>query len=453
MRWVDGHPPVPRLHVDHRAQHAGDAVTGELQMKIVREDHSAPQVNGFRWLLLVMLAIVLMAAAFGAGAATTWYLGPRVEGLFVSVPTTPEAGATTEPKSREELAGILWETWEILDREYLDPSALVPDDMIRGAAAGAVRSVDDPYTVFVDPLPASIMDQDMQGSFEGIGATVGMVDGRLTIQDLLPGSPALAAGLRQGDVILEADGMSLNGKDVIEAISLIRGPRGSVVRLLVEREGEPEAFIVPVTRDRVDLPTVEAHMLEGDVAYLRLTEFNAVADRRVRDALTDLLPQEPRGLVLDLRGNPGGYFQTAIDVATEFLVRDSVIVSEQQRGDDPQTFAAERTGLAAEIPLVVLVDAGSASASEIVAGAIRDHERGILVGETTFGKGSVQNVHTLSDGSSLRVTVAKYYLPDGDNLDGAGLVPDLQVSYTQEDAEAERDPQLDRAVAYLMEGE
>ncbi len=427
---------------------------GESQMKIAREDGPAPRDGqGLRWLLLAALAVAIISVGFVAGAATTWILRPQLEPLFASAPATPDPGITPVPPSRAELAGLLWEAWDILEREYLEPEELVPEEMIRAAAAGVVNTVDDPYTVLVDPLPAQIMDQDMQGSFEGIGATVGMIDGRLTIQDLLPGSPAMQAGLRPGDVILEADDVSLEGKDVIEAISLIRGPRGSVVRLLVERAGTPEPFVVPVTRDRVELMTVEWRVIEGDVAYLRLAEFNAVADRRVRDALTALLPEEPVGLVLDLRGNPGGYLQTAIDVATEFFPRDTLIVSEEQRGEEPEVFRARRTGLAAEIPLVVLIDAGSASASEIVAGAIRDHERGILVGETTFGKGSVQNVHSLSDGSSLRVTVAKYYLPDGSNLDGAGLVPDIEVSYTQEDAQAGRDPQLDRAVAYLIEGE
>ncbi len=206
---------------------------------------------------------------------------------------------------------------------------------------------------------------------------------------------------------------------------------------------------MPVTRERVELLTVESRMLEDDVAYLRLTEFNAVAARKVRTALRQLLAKHPQGLVLDLRDNPGGYFQTAIDVASEFLHKGDIIVSERERDQEADVFPVTRAGLATEIPLVVLVNRGSASASEIVAGAIRDHERGVLVGETTYGKGSVQNVHTLSDGSSLRVTVAKYYLPDGENIDGTGLVPDVEVPYTQEDADAQRDPQLERAVELL----
>lgn len=417
---------------------------------MARHNGRAPQTELFRYGLLALLALSLLASAFAAGGATVWFLAPQVRQTQAAPEPTTAAGSVVATEARrEELASLLWETWDILENEYLEPEVLVPEDMIRGAAAGAVLSVDDPYTVLVDPLPAAIMDQDMQGSFEGIGATVAMVDGRLTIQDFIPGSPASKAGLRHGDVILQVDGGPVDGLDIVSAISLIRGPRGSVVRLLVERVTRTEPFEVSVTRERVELLTVESRMLDNDVAYLRLTEFNAVAARKVRTALRQLLAKHPQGLILDLRDNPGGYFQTAIDVASEFLHKGDIIVSERERDQEADVFPVTRAGLATEIPLVVLVNRGSASASEIVAGAIRDHARGLLVGETTYGKGSVQNVHTLSDGSSLRVTVARYYLPDGENIDGTGLVPDVEVLYTQEDADAQRDPQLERAVELL----
>jgi carboxyl-terminal processing protease len=292
----------------------------------------------------------------------------------------------------------------------------------------------------------------MQGSFEGIGATVEMRDGELVIVRPLPNSPALEAGLQAGDAILSVDGEPLEGKDIMEAISLIRGPKGTAVELLVRRKGKEESFVVSVKREKVDLPTVESRMIK-DVAYIRLTEFNAAAKERMHRDLEELFEQDPVGLVLDLRGNPGGYLNEAVDVASEFLPKGVLLLTERQRGKDEKEYRVKQAGIATEIPLVVLVNEGSASASEIVAGSIRDNDRGTLIGQQTFGKGSVQNTHTLQDGSSLRVTVARWYLPDGQNLDGNGITPDIQVPLTAEEAAADKDPQLDRAVEYLMEGD
>lgn len=348
----------------------------------------------------------------------------------------------------QEQSQILWEAWDILEREYVDPQLLNEQEAIWSAAEGLVSSVGDPNTRFVRPLEAKIINEDMQGSFEGIGATVEMRDGELVIVRPLPNSPALKAGLQVGDTILSVDGESLKGKDIMEAINLIRGPKGTTVKLLVKREGRMEPFVVRVKREKVDLPTVEARMIEK-VAYLRLTEFNAASKERLHRALEELLHKAPIGLVLDLRGNPGGYLDEAVDVASEFLPQDTLLLTERQRGKDEREYRVKQAGVATEIPLVVLIDGGSASAAEIVAGSIHDNDRGVLVGQQTFGKGSVQSTHTLQDGSSLRVTVARWYLPDGQNLDGEGIMPDIQVSTTAEDVAAERDPQLDRAVEYL----
>ena len=325
--------------------------------------------------------------------------------------------------------------------------------MIYGAAAGMVGRVGDPHTAFIEPLAARFIDEDMQGSFEGIGATVNMVEGRLIIVKPLPDSPALAAGLRAGDVVLEVDDQPLEGTDILEAISLIRGPQGTVVRLLIQREGTPDPFIVPVTRDKVELPILEARMLDDEIGYLRLIEFNALSQRRVHAALKELLSHDPVGLVFDLRGNPGGYLQMCVDIASEFLPENTLILKEVGRDEPLKEYRVSRAGIATEVPLVVLINGSSASASEIVAGAIQDNDRGILVGEKTVGKGSVQVTHRLEDDSSLRITVAKWYLPNGDNLDGEGITPDIEVPLSADDIAANEDPQLDRAVAYLLSGE
>ena len=411
-----------------------------------------------RSLALFIMAIALLFAGFGGGAAAMWFFGPQLRGAiattlpFVEKETHISDNESSIP-SREERIDLLWKVWDILGEEFIDPDALDEQKMIYGATAGLVRTLGDPNTLFVEPLPAKIIDADMQGSFEGIGATVNMIEGRLTIVRLLPNSPALAAGLQAGDVILEVDDQSLAGMDILEAVSLIRGPRDTVVRLLVQREGTPEPFVVPVTRDKVEMPIIESRMLDKSIAYLRLTEFNAISQKRVHKALQELLGNDPQGLVFDLRGNPGGFLQMSVDIASEFLPKGTLVLKEQERGEPPKEYHAKRAGIATEIPLVVLVNGSSASASEIVAGAIQDNGRGVLIGEKTFGKGSVQNTHRLEDDSSLRVTIARWYLPNGHHLDGEGIVPDIEVPLTTEDMAAGEDPQLERAVAYLLSGE
>jgi carboxyl-terminal processing protease len=427
--------------------------------EIAQQIHDKQQTTACRrrfwgfWRVLALCVglVSLVFASFGAGVATMWAIGPELRRTVAAV--APGVVDTRKQQTREQRIGLLWEVWDILQAEYLNPQTLDDQKMIYGAVAGAVGTLGDPHTAFVEPAPAALMEEDMQGSFEGIGATVDMVDGRVVIVRPLPNSPALKAGLQAGDIVLAVDDQSLEGRTLAEAIGLIRGPRGTVARLRVLRKGSDGPFIVPVTRARVELPIVESRMLEGRIAYLRLAEFNALSGDRLHTALEELMGSEPTGLVLDLRGNPGGYLQMAIDIASEFLPRGTVVVAEQERGRERQEVHVQGRGLALDVPLVVLVDGASASASEIVAGAIRDSGRGKLVGEKTYGKGSVQNTHRLEDGSSLRVTIAKWYLPKGQHLDGNGIEPDIVVTVTQEDVSAGTDPQLDRAIAYLQKGE
>ena len=405
-----------------------------------------------RRLLLLALAVTLLFVGFASGLAAKWFLAPQLRQL-ISPAVRPDGGNGGPQISPEQRLDVVWQVWTLLEKEYVDPLALDEERMFHGAAAGLVSALGDPHTVFVDPLPAAIIDEDMQGSFEGIGATVSMTDVGLVIVEPLANSPALAAGLKPGDLILEVDGELLKGKTTVQAISLTRGPRGTVVKLLIQREGVAEPFVVEVTRERVELPILESRTLDQGVAYLRLSEFNAVAQDQVHDGLEQLLESASRGLVLDLRDNPGGYVHVAVDIAGEFLPEGTLVLEQRVRdAEEPEEFRVSRTGVALHVPLVVLVNGSSASAAEIVAGAIRDAGRGVLVGEQTFGKGSVQHAHKLEDGSSLRVTVAKWYLPSGRNLDGEGLIPDIEVATTTEDIAAGKDPQLERAVAYLLGG-
>ena len=393
---------------------------------------------------------LLLLTGFVGGVGSMWLLGsqPRgtIERLFSS-----RAEADPTATLQAETEALLDEIWSLLRREYYDPDVLDNDNIKYGAAAGLVGAVGDPNTMFVEPMRAAIMSEDMQGAFEGIGATVQMIDGRLVIYEPLPNSPAEQVGLQVGDVIIEVDGKPIAGKTLAEAISLIRGPAGTVVRLLVEREGVEQPFVVPVTRAKVESPFIEWRMLDGGIAYLRLAEFNALAEERVRQGLKELLAQDPAGLVLDLRDNPGGFLTAAVDIAGEFLPKGALVTIERWRDGTEKRYAVTKRGVAQAIPLVVMINSGSASASEIVAGALRDQERALLIGEQTYGKGSVQNIHELQDGSSLRVTVAKFILPGGESPNGNPIQPDIAVS--AEPGEPGDDPQLARAVQVLLTGE
>ena len=385
-------------------------------------------------LMFVLVASTMFAAGFGIGH-------------YVSPPYQQTSGST--PAELKQQFDLFWDVWQIVEQEFYREKPLDYHEMVYGAIRGMVNSLGDPHTAFLTSSQREMFNQDLEGEFGGIGVTVHMTDeGKLMAMKTLAGSPAEHADIKAGDLILEVDGTSLQDKDVSQAISMIRGPSGSQVRLLIQR-GSEAPFEVVLTRAVVSIPTVESRMLQNGIAYLSLAEFNAKATAGVRAALAELLKQNPRGLILDLRGNPGGYLHVADEVASEFLA-DGVTVTERGRDGAEVVHKASPGGKATKIPLAVLVDAGSASASEIVAGAIQDHNRGILVGEKTYGKGSVQITQSLSDGSGLQVTIRRWYTPAGHQIDGVGLTPDIPVTVSEEDLQALRDPALQRAVTYLL---
>ena len=372
--------------------------------------------------------------------------------LTPTAPPPPTPTVVRQPSEGEKDSfDIFWEAWHILEEQFYGELP-TETDLPYAAIQGVINATGDPYTAFLDPVRAEIFSTDLSGSFEGIGATVRQrPDGRFEIVEPLTGYPAIQAGVRAGDIIVEVDGTDLEGMNIYEAIALIRGPAGTVVRLLIERDGVDEPFIIEIERARIELPVVESEMREDGIAYVRLTEFGRTATDKLRQALQDLLAQNPRGLILDLRGNPGGYLTVSIEVASEFIGEGPILIERFKDGRE-KTYDALPNGVALDIPLVVLVNGGTASASEIVAGAIQDYERGVLIGTTTLGKGSVQLVYSLSDGSQLRVTNARWFTPNDRAIHEQGLQPDIEVELTEEDITAGADPQLDRAVEYLLEG-
>jgi carboxyl-terminal processing protease len=401
--------------------------------------------------VMALLTVIVTSTAFFAGYSMHWATAP-VSAALAPPPATMNAPTvvTTAYTEPPEFA-LFWEAWGIIQREFYGKVSDAKE-MTYGAIRGAVATLGDENTAFLDPVHARIFSEDISGSFEGIGAAVRIDEsGRLIIAEPFNGQPAAKAGLKRGDIITKVDGTIIQGMSLIEAISLIRGPAGTTVVLTIVREGIPQPFEVSIVRKKIEIPTVTWRMLPQGIAYIQLAEFSGQATANLQQALTEVGKEHPKGLILDLRDNPGGFLQTAVEVASEFL-KDGTVLVEQQKGGERHSYPVIQGGLAPEVPLVVLVNRGSASAAEIAAGAIQDNGRGILLGEQTFGKGSVQVPHDLSDGSELRVTIAHWLTPNGHDIDQHGLVPDIVVEQTAEDQEAGRDPQLDRAVEYLLTG-
>ena len=364
---------------------------------------------------------------------------------------SPGPVISAEPPSNEEaLFKPFWQVWNLVHEQYVD-QPLDDKELMRGAINGALEAIGDPQTGYMDPDEYLQANISLSGTYEGIGAWVDTDGEYLTIISPMPGSPAEAAGLKPGDEVVAIDGEDMTGIDGNIVIRKVMGPTGTTVLLTIRRADEPELLEFEVTRDRIEVSSVESELLEDGIGYIRLLSFGDDTISELRKALREMLDENANGLILDLRGNGGGFLHSAIDVSSEF-VQEGLIVTERF-GDGRETiYESSGRGLATDIPMVVLINAGSASASEIVAGAIQDYERGILVGETSFGKGSVQNWVVLDDNEgALRVTVARWYTPDGRLIDLQGLEPDVEVLLTEEDFDAGEDPQLDKAIELLLD--
>jgi carboxyl-terminal processing protease len=410
------------------------------------------------WIIIGIIAgILLIGGAFTAGTLFGNLVLPRADFLGFPTPqghtnfetTTQVSGS--DAQSLDELFVPFWETWDIVHDQYVDQPV---DDtsLMRGAISGMLDSLGDQHTSYMDPDQYLQANIPIDGEYEGIGAWVDTEAEFLTIISPMPDSPAEKAGLQSGDQVIKIDGEDMTGLDGSLVIRKVLGPAGSTVVLTIQREGEPALFDVTIVRAKISIPSVDSRMLDGQIGYIQIYTFAAETRSELRDQLQELLDQNAKGLIVDLRNNGGGYLQTAVDVASEFI-SDGVILYEDYGPDQGlDEYSARKGGLATEIPMVLLVNEGSASASEIVAGAIQDHQRGPLVGATTFGKGSVQNWIPLSnDQGAVRVTIARWLTPDKRQIHEVGLEPDYPVEYTEEDFQQELDPQLDKAVEILQD--
>jgi carboxyl-terminal processing protease len=405
--------------------------------------------------MLFLITLVTLACAIGYVAGRVLQPGgsgltgaPNLQDLPKIVGITADE-TEYAPQGVDELFVPFWQAWKIVHEQYVDQPV---DDiaLMRGAISGMLEALGDQHTSYLNPEEYTRSNSMLQGDgYEGIGAWVDTTGEYLRITSPMPGSPAEKAGLKPGDIILEVDGEDMTGIDGELVRQRMLGPAGTVVTLTIRREGVTEPIVAEVVRADIIVPSVSGEMLESNIAYVQLRTFGAGTTRDLRRTLESLLAQDPKGLILDVRSNGGGYLDTAIEVTSEFI-GDGVVMVEE-RGDGTETIYESRPGgLATDISLVVLVNEGSASASEILAGAIQDRDRGTLIGMTTFGKGSVQGYTLLeNEQGAIRVTVARWLTPLRRQIHEVGLEPDVQVEISDADLQAGNDPQLEAAVNLL----
>lgn len=388
--------------------------------------------------ILATVITVFIICAFGAGVAGTWFL------LRGSTATADEA----------EEFGIFWEAWHLVEDHFFGDLPGM-QQVAWGAIRGALETLDDPHTTFLEPQPRQREKEDLSGRFGGIGAYVSQAeDGTITL-DPMPELPAEMAGVQEGDVVLQVDDTEITADMTVdEVVTLIRGQVGTIVRLTLRREGQTEPVVVEIERQEIPSPSVEWRMLEEakSTGYARIFLFSGRTAKELTEAIQELEKQGATGLVVDLRGNGGGLLDAAIDVSSLFLA-DGVVLYEVDNEGREKAYQVRGGPTFEEIPVVLLVDGGTASASEIVAGALQDRGRAVLVGQKTYGKASVQQVFDLSDGSSVHITSNKWLTPNRRHIDGQGLAPDFEIAITDEDREQGRDPQLDKATEYLLQAQ
>jgi carboxyl-terminal processing protease len=410
--------------------------------------------NTTKTILGAFVGLILLAGAF-SGGFIVGHLLPATGGLPVLsdfIPGTPGVQPEQQAATPDELETLFvpfWEAWNVVHEQFVEQP--VDDEVLmQGAIRGMMDALGDQQTFYMEPQVYENETSSLQGQYEGIGAYVDTEGDYLTIVSPIEGSPAEQAGLLPGDKVIAIDGEDMTGVSPEEARLKVLGPEGTTVTLRVSREGEPEPLDFTITRAQIEIRSAEGKMLEDNVAYVDINTFGEQTTRELRAALDEVLQQNPRGIIIDLRNNPGGYLSTAVEVSSEFI--DNGVILYEQYGDGRRDeHKALGNGQATDIPLVVLINEGSASASEILAGALQDYERATLVGVKSFGKGSVQNWVPLSNNQgAARVTIARWLTPDERLIDHIGLMPDVIVEMTPEDFEAERDPQLDAAVETML---
>ncbi|MCL4360574.1 S41 family peptidase [Patescibacteria group bacterium] len=415
---------------------------------------------------------ILIAALLIVAGGVGYNLGLHKVSVGISPESRVVLHEETPPQTTVDFS-LFWNVWQRIFRSYIDASQLNAQEMVYGAITGMVHAVGDPYTTFLPPKENEQFKEDLGGSIEGVGIELGMKENHLMVIAPVKNTPAMKAGVRAGDFILKVDGLDTTDWSISQAVAKIRGPKGTTVTLTILHENDTQPIDLPIVRDTITVPSVEDWVknvraipeiagLPGtaalsrsskEVAYIRLTRFGDNTNGEWDQAVKDILAAQAKdgrllGLILDLRDNPGGYLDGAVFVGSEFI-RSGTIVTQVNSDGSRQNYGVDRQGQLLTIPMVVLVNKGTASAAEIVSGALHDDKRATLVGETTFGKGSVQTPQDLPGGAGLHITTGKWLTPDGTSINKTGITPDITVALDTNDAT--HDAQLAKAVELLAQ--
>jgi carboxyl-terminal processing protease len=380
----------------------------------------------------------LVFCAYGFGFLTSYQYFPQ---------KIVYTGIANQEKGKPEKIdfSMFWDAWNLIQSKYVDRNNLNYQAMVLGSVDGLVNSLHDPYTVFFDSTSSKQFKETIQGSFEGIGAEIDVKNGVPVIVAPLKDTPAEKAGLKPEDKILKVDDKSTEGLALDEVVAMIRGPRGSIVKLTILRGDSKESIVIPIARSTIKIPVIHYELKDG-VNYVQIYQFSETLPAEFSITVEKILNSGSDKIILDLRNNPGGFLETAVDVASYFISRDKTVVIEDYGNGKKDTFNSNGYELLADYKVVVLVNGGSASASEILAGALRDQKGIKLIGEKTFGKGSVQELESLRENTSLKITVAHWLTPNNHMISDVGLEPDINVQISDQDKEQKKDPQLDKAI-------
>lgn len=403
---------------------------------------------GLKRALVGLIAIVIVAASFGGG-------------VYVGLNRYPEVKKITSLSNKEAPASLptgadfapFWKAWNVLDEKYVSFKATTTEqDRVWGAISGLAQSYNDPYTVFFPPVESKNFEESINGEFQGVGMEIGIRDRTITIIAPLKGTPAFNAGIKSGDKVIKIDGKPTTDMSVEKAVSLIRGPKGTIVALSIYRDGEKEPLEFKIVRDTINIPTIDTEKRADGIFVIKLYSFSANSPQLFRNALLEFVNSGSDKLILDLRNNPGGYLEASVDMASWFLPQGKTIVTEEnKKNGQSQVFRSKGYNIFSDkLKFIILVNEGSASASEILAGALSEYKVARLVGEKTFGKGSVQELIKITSETSLKVTVARWLTPNGASISEGGLKPDVEVTIKKEDAEKGRDTQMERAIELLL---
>lgn len=404
--------------------------------------------NSLKKIASVLAVLAVLGGIFSGG----YYLGKGKSshlsaGNRILAYSEDAANASNAKDSQTIDFNLYWQVWDSLKTNYVDKNKVKDKDLFYGSLKGLAAATGDPYTIFMDPKESQAFSNDLAGTFEGIGAEIGMRNDIPTVVSPLDGMPAQKAGVRAGDKIYAVDGVSTLGLSVTEVVMKIRGAKDTKVTLTIIR-GKDKPRDITITRSVIIVKSVKTEMRADGIYVIRVSNFNDDTEGLFNTAVNNILLKNPKGIILDLRNNPGGYLETAVNMASEW-VEAGPIVAEQFNDNRRNEYPSNGRARLKNIPTIVLVNNGSASASEILAGALRDYKKATLVGETTYGKGSVQSLSDLPGGASLKMTIAHWLTPAGDFINEKGLTPNIEVKLSSADADKGLDPQFDKAVDLL----